>query len=118
MPERRRLERFDLTAPAQLIVESDGGRKAQLDLTTKDVSSAGAYLYCPESLLKGANVRMELLICLDRLRKFAGQNGRAKIKVKGTIIRVDTDGIAIRFANKYKISALEDGDHTNGRSRT
>jgi hypothetical protein len=117
MAERRRLERFDLTAPARLVVESDGGRKAQLDLTTKDVSSAGAYLYCPEPLLKGANVRMELLICLDRLRKLAGENGRAKIRVRGTIIRVDTDGVAIRFANKYKITALENGDHTNGRSQ-
>ncbi len=113
MAERRRLERFDLSAPARLFVESDGGQKAQLDLTTKDVSSAGAYLFCPEPLLEGAQVRMELLICLDKLRRLAGERGRAKIKVKGTIIRVDTDGIAIRFANKYKITTFGNGSYTD-----
>lgn len=114
MAERRRLERFDLVAPAQVLVESKRGAKAQLSLTTKDVSSAGAYLYCPQPLVEGARVRMELLISLDTLWKLGGEKGRTKIKVRGTIIRVDPDGIAIRFESNYKITALDSGNHEVG----
>jgi hypothetical protein len=109
MGERRRLERFDLSAPAQVIVESVSGGQEQLNLTTKDISSGGAYLYSPQPLIKGARVTMEMLIFLNTLWKLASEKGRVKIKVSGTVIRVDTDGIAIRFENKYKITALDKG---------
>ncbi len=59
---------------------------------------------------------MELLIALDKLPRLVGELGRAKIKVKGTVIRVDADGIAIRFESKYKITALEEGDRDFGLS--
>ena len=114
MAERRRLERFELTAPARLIVESEGREKAQLDLTTKDISSAGAYLYCAQPPVEGAMVKMELLISLDKLSKLAGSKGRAKIKVRGMVVRVDVDGIAIRFESKYNITALDNGDQNIG----
>jgi hypothetical protein len=107
MAERRRLERFDLSAPTQVIVEAESGKMAQLNLTTKDVSSGGAYLYSCQPLKKGARVTMEMLFFLDAIWKLAGEKGRVKIKVRGTVIRVDADGIAIRFESKYKITALD-----------
>ena len=109
MAERRRLERFELTAPARLVVESNGSEKVQLDLSTKDVSSAGAYLYCPQPLVEGARVNMELLLSCDTSSRLEGAMNRARIRVKGTIVRVDADGVAIRFESKYKISALGSG---------
>jgi hypothetical protein len=114
MAERRRLERFDLCAPAQVVVEYDSGERTNLSLKTKDISSAGAYLFCPQPPAEGARVKMELLLSLDALRKVAGEKGRARIKVRGRIIRVDPDGIAIRFENKYKITALENGNREVG----
>jgi hypothetical protein len=111
MAERRRLERFDLSAPAQLIVESENGEKEQLNLTIKDVSSGGAYLYSPQPPMKGARVTMEMLIILDALRKLAGEKGRVRIKLRGTVIRVDKNGVAIRFENKYRITALDTGSN-------
>jgi hypothetical protein len=111
MAERRRLERFDLIAPAHLTVESESGGKAQLNLTTKDVSSGGAYLYSQQPLISGSRVTMELLIFLDTLWKIASARGRVKIKVKGTVIRVDEEGIAVRFESKYKITALDKGNN-------
>ena len=56
---------------------------------------------------------MELLISLDMLRTLAGEKKTAKIKVKGRVIRVDAEGIAIRFDNTYKIMALENGNNKN-----
>ncbi len=111
MEERRRLERFELNAPARVTVQTEGGTKEELDLTTKDVSSGGAFLFSSQPLSEGANVRMELLISLDMLRKLAGEKRAAKIKVKGRVIRVDTEGIAIRFDSTYKITALENGNN-------
>jgi c-di-GMP-binding flagellar brake protein YcgR len=111
MAERRRLERFDLTEPARVIVESGAGNKEHLSLTTKDVSSGGAFLYCAQPLSEGARVKLELLISLDALQKLVGEKGKAKIKVSGTIIRVETEGVAIRFENKYKITALDSDNH-------
>jgi len=114
MAERRRLERFDLTAPALLIFESESRKSAPVNLTTKDISSAGAYLHCTQPPVEGARVKMELLISPDKLIKLVGEKGRTKIKVRGTVIRVDADGIAIRFESKYKITALDNGDHDFG----
>jgi hypothetical protein len=114
MVEKRRLERFDLTAPARVTVEPKSGEKKHLNLTTKNISSSGAYLYCPQHFPKGSRVKMELLISVAALKKATGDNGRAKIKVQGSIIRVDPDGIVVRFESKYKITALESGYHEIG----
>ncbi len=72
MAERRRLERFNLAAPAQLTAVTENRTKSQLDLTTKDISSAGAYLYCTQPFEKGARVNMELLISLRQAVKARG----------------------------------------------
>jgi hypothetical protein len=113
MEERRRLERFELNAPAKVIVQTKAGTKEALDLRTKDVSSGGAFLFSSQPLAAGASVKMELLISLDMLQKLAGEKKAAKIKVKGMVIRVDAEGVAIRFDSAYKISAIENGNKRN-----
>lgn len=110
MEERRRLERFDLRTPARIFVELGEGKKEELDLTTKDVSSGGAFIYSDQPLPEGATVKIELFLSLAMLKKLAGEKGRAKVKVKGKVIRVDEDGAAIRFDSKYKITALDNGN--------
>lgn len=83
-------------------------------MTTKDISSAGAYLYCPQPPVEGARVKLELLLSLGKLSKLAGERGTARIKVRGMVVRVDVDGIAIRFESNYKITALDKGDREMG----
>jgi hypothetical protein len=106
--ERRRLERFALNAPARVQVELESGRKEELELTTKDLSSDGAYLFSQDQVPQGTSVRLEFLISLDALHNFVGEKGRVKVKVNGKVIRVDSDGIAIRFDSKYKLTALNE----------
>jgi hypothetical protein len=115
MAERRRLERFQLSAPARLIIESHGDENSRLNLTTKDVSSGGAFLYCAQPLGEGARVKMELRISRESLSRLVeGDKGTAKIEVKGEVVRVDPDGIAIRFESRYMITALDESDRENG----
>lgn len=106
MDERRKLERFELIAPARVLIETGRSERAEYDLTTRDLSSAGAFLYSSQSIPEGANVKMEFVLTLDTLQKFAGEKGRAKVRVKGKVIRSDSNGIAIRFDSNYKITAI------------
>ncbi len=105
MEDRRKLERFELQVPAHVVLESDGNQRRVFDLTTKDVSSDGAYLFTPQPFPEGAMVNVEFVISLDAIRKFVSDKGRARVRVRGRVIRVEQDGAAIRFESKYKITA-------------
>lgn len=103
MKERRRLERFDLHAPARIEVLGETGAKDVLSLTTKDISSAGAYVSTDTPLPEGAPVKLELLLSVEMITRILGANEKAKVRVKGKVIRVEDDGMAIQFDSKYKI---------------
>lgn len=106
MEERRKLERFDLLTPVQILVETGANRRVTYHLTTRDVSSAGAYLFSPQPIPEGTNVKMELYLSLDTLQKVVGERGKAKVRVKGKVVRSDPAGIAIRFDSNYRITSL------------
>ncbi len=103
--ERRRLERFDLQAPARIEIQVEPGRKDVVTLTTRDISSMGAFVRTAEPLEEGRSVKLELLLSMDLLRRFVGEKGKAKIRVRGTVVRADREGMAIAFDSRYKISA-------------
>lgn len=106
MEERRKLERFELIAPARVHIESANNRKEKYDLTTRNISSAGAFLLSSQPVAEGTDVKMEFVLSLEMLQKFSGEKGRAKVRVRGKVIRSDPDGIAIRFDSSYKITSL------------
>ena len=103
--ERRTLERFDLHAPTRIEVELAGGRRGIFSLTTKNISSAGTYIATDQPLPEGLPVILELLLSLEMLQRLVGERGRARVRVKGKVIRSDRDGMAIMFESKYKITA-------------
>lgn len=106
MEERRKLERFELITPAHVLIESAIHRREKYDLRTRDISSAGAFLISSQPIAEGTDVRMEFVLSLDMLQKLSGEKGRARVRVKGKVIRSDPDGIAIQFDSNYKITAL------------
>ena len=113
MEERRKLERFELNAPARVLLESGRCKNDEYNLTTRDVSSDGAFLYSSQPFPEGAKVKMDFMISLETLQRLAGEKGMAKIRVKGKVIRSDENGIAIRFESSYKITALENNNSHN-----
>jgi hypothetical protein len=113
MEDRRKLERFELRFPALVVVESQNGEEVVRDLTTKDVSADGAYLLSSSLLPEGALVRMEFMLAMNSISKSAKENGRARVRVTGRVIRVDDNGIAIRFGNRYKITTAGSGYRAN-----
>jgi len=106
MAEKRKLERFDLKIPAKIkqadLSQNDRGEEVP-DLTTSDVSSGGAFFHTTKPLPKGTDVKIELILPLDKLKELSDDILHAQIKVSGTVIRTESGGMAISFDSNYQI---------------
>jgi hypothetical protein len=51
----------------------------------------------------GTDVKLDIILPLDKLHKLGGKISR--IKVSGSVIRTDQQGMAICFDKNYKISS-------------
>ncbi|MBW2560606.1 MAG: PilZ domain-containing protein [Deltaproteobacteria bacterium] len=106
MPEfgKRKLERFPLKLPAHIVVDGEEKEAASLDAITSDISAGGAFFHTGTPLPVGTEMYVDLILPLDELKKIEGK--RAKIKVRGTVIRTGEKGMAISFDRKYRISPM------------
>lgn len=99
--ERRKMERFPLKLEASLSVEDGEGSPVIINLTTENISSAGAYLTSGAELPVGTDVDIDLVLPVARLKKMSGKSSH--VKITGAIIRSGKDGMAILFNKRYKI---------------
>lgn len=108
MPEfgKRKLERFPLKLPARILVDDNGNGAgaASLEAITSDISAGGAFFYTDTPLPVGTQMHVDLILPLDELKKIKGK--KAKIKVKGAVVRTGEQGMAISFDKKYRISPI------------
>ena len=104
MEERRWLERFDLRLPAEIEMVSrvPGLNKEKLSLQTENICSGGAFFNTPNPLPKGTQVKIDMLLNFHRLKTI--ENRRPLIKVKGSVLRSEPEGMAIRFDRGYEIT--------------
>ncbi len=109
MPEfgKRKLERFSLKLPARIVVNDNGNgaENGSLDAITSDISAGGAFFYTDTPLPVGTQMQVDLVLPLDELKKVKGK--KAKIRVKGAVIRTGKQGMAICFDKKYRITPAE-----------
>ncbi|MFA4915940.1 MAG: PilZ domain-containing protein [Syntrophales bacterium] len=102
--EKRTLERFDLEISAKIEVGNSEQDRKRLDFMTKDVCSGGAFFHTSQTLPEGTNVKIDLILPLDSLKKLNDDCKQAFIKVTGTVLRSASGGMAIRFNEDYQIS--------------
>ncbi len=103
--DNRRLERFNLGLPSQILVGV--GRDQQIiDLFTRDISSDGAFFHTEIPLPVGTAVKIDLVISLEELKKI--ESRKALIKVSGEVVRSEDKGMAICFDKDYKITPIDD----------
>lgn len=100
--EKRKMERFDLELPAKLSWTGKEKEHESIELMTSNICAGGAYLITDRPLPKRTDVKMDLILQLDRLHEFGGRKSR--IDVSGFVIRTDQQGMAVCFDKKYKIS--------------
>ena len=104
MTDKRRLERFDLELPATIELLISDQEKSLVNLLTTNISSGGAYFHTPQPLPKGTQVKIDLVLPLDKLRKLKDEHKQAYIKVTGTVLRSESEGMAICFEEDYQIT--------------
>ncbi len=107
MTDKRRLERFDLELPARIEFPTSDRKKSLLNLLTTNICSGGAYFHTTQPLPKGTQVKIDLVLPLDKLRKLKDEHKRAYIKVTGTVLRSESEGMAIFFDEDYQIEGSD-----------
>lgn len=112
--ERRKLQRFDLEVPAKIEVMDSGQEKEIVNLLTSNICSGGAFFHTPEPLPEGTQIRLDLVLPLDKLRELKNDSKHAYIKVTGTVLRAESMGMAICFNEDYQIMPLSTAPLTQG----
>ena len=101
--EKRKLARFELEIPAKIEVLAEGRKEEEegLSLLTSDISSGGAFFHTSQPLPEGTDVKIDLVLPLDRLKELKEDCDHVYIKITGTVLRSESDGMAIYFNDDY-----------------
>jgi hypothetical protein len=103
--EQRKLERFDLSLPASIRVTALNREREEekINLRTKNICQGGAFFRTARPLPEGKEVRIDLVLPLNRLKFRKIKEERSHVWVKGVVLRSEPDGMAISFRKGYKI---------------
>ena len=100
--ERRKMERFSLELPTYLSSAVERKNQESIEFPTNNVCAGGAFFKTEKPLSVGTDLRIALIISLNKLKKLEGKMSR--IDVSGSVIRIDKKGMAVRFNERFKIS--------------
>lgn len=101
MEERREFERLYLELPARVEAETPGKENEILSLKTSNISAGGAFLLTDKPLPEGKQAQLNLILAIEKLKELI--DSECLIKVKGTVVRSEEIGMAIRFQRNYKM---------------
>jgi hypothetical protein len=101
--EKRTLQRFDLEIPAKIESTTSGQEKRLLNLLTSNICSGGAFFHTTQPLPEGTQVKIDLVLPLDKLKQLKDDCKQAYIKVTGRVLRSESEGMAILFDKDYLI---------------
>ena len=104
MRNKRSVERFDLELPATIEFTNVDHEEMLDNLLTTNVCSGGAYFYTPQPLPIGTQVKIDLVLPLEKLRKLKDEHKHAHIKVTGKVLRSGSEMMAICFDEDYQIT--------------
>jgi len=102
--EKREMERFSLKLPALLYVTDENEKQQTFEFMISNICAGGAFFKTDQPLSVGTDVKMNLILPFDKLKKF-GKKG-SRIEVSGSVIRRDDQGMAVCFDKNFRISTL------------
>jgi hypothetical protein len=100
------MERFALELRASISPTDKNKEQEKLEILTSNVCAGGAFFRTEQPLPVGTEVKIELVLHGDKFRK--GKCEHALIKLSGSVIRTEREGMAIRFGNDYEILPLSE----------
>ena len=71
--EHRKMERFSIQLPAQLLPVEDAEEQEAIEVLTSDVCAGGAFFQTDQPLPLGAEVKVKMVLPLDELKKLEGK---------------------------------------------
>ena len=98
------MDRFTLELPALISMIDENGKQRAFEVITKNICAGGAYLLTDKPFSVGTYIKMDLILPLDNLEKMGGQ--RSRIDVSGSVVRTESQGMAVCFDKKYNIAPL------------
>lgn len=101
MNDRRRQERFNLIVPTRLVIINNGQDCEVIEVNISNISAGGVYLKTQQNIPESTEVSMSFVLPIEKIARVLGVN--SFVKIKGNVIRVDMDGVAISFKGDYKI---------------
>jgi len=110
--ERRIVERFDLEIPAKLRIMAADKAVDELDLRTENISCGGAFFRTQTPFPEGTDVRIDLILNLDRIKTLKTRVGNVHIELTGTVNRSEEFGMSVCFRPEYSIRPLEGKGNT------
>ena len=102
--EKRGMERFDLELPTRLYVMDDTGEQKTFEHKTKNISSRGALIDTDSPFAVGTEVKLNITVPIDKLKDLGGK--RSTIDVSGSVVRTDSNGMAICFNKNFCIMPI------------
>jgi DNA-binding CsgD family transcriptional regulator len=103
---KRGSERFNLELPVSLRVKDPAVRKAKLKLKTSNISSTGALISTDLPLAVGTTLEIDIDIPLEALKAVKGD--KAKVALKGEVVRVSGHGTALAFGTDCEFQYISE----------
>jgi hypothetical protein len=100
--EKREMERFALNLPALLSIKDDRGNRRAFEFMIRDICAGGAFFKTDNPLSVGTHVKMDLILPLAKFNQTG--NKRSHVNISGSVIRTESQGMAVCFDKKYSIS--------------
>ena len=102
--ENRKMERYSLNLAGLLSIKGRSNQGAW-KLQTSDICAGGALFQTTENVPLGTEISVDLILPLDRFKEIKCK--KTLIEVSGKVIRKKKNGMAVRFADGYKISRID-----------
>jgi hypothetical protein len=99
------MERFSLKLPALLSMMDENEKQQTFEFMISDICAGGAFFKTDHPLSVGTDVKMDLILPLDKFKKFGRK--RSRVDVSGSVIRTNDKGMAVCFNKKFRITPLD-----------
>ena len=104
--EKREMERFTLELPALISIMDENENQRAFEVMISNICSGGAFFKTDNPLSVGTDVKMDLILPLDKFKRFVSKKSR--VDVSGSVIRTTDQGMAVCFDKHFQISPLND----------
>jgi hypothetical protein len=108
MDDKRKFERFNITAPTRIEILKPGENGGKILLETRDLSAGGIFIKTARLLPEGSPLKMEIFLHFPEPKTHTHPDDATVIVVSGHIIRSTDEGMAICFNDDYDISSTKD----------